>query len=263
MKMLHTGDLSVLIELFVSLGRFQGVAQEELPFLTNTGKKKIDEVLKKLMAQRKLAQYDKERGALIHADFLQKARGEILDTLSQYHRDYPLKAGLLKEELRSKTTGSDNPKLFNHLMNQLTHEEIIVQEKEIVRLKDHKVTLALDQEETRRKLEKIYSESGLQPPYVKEWKDKFPGNTGPEILEVMVKEGFLLKATEELYFHREAVEALEGILVDFLKNHGEITTPQFKEMTGTSRKYTIPLIEYFDRTQVTVRVGDSRVLRKK
>jgi len=51
--------------------------------------------------------------------------------------------------------------------------------------------------------------------------------------------------------------------VDFLKSHGEITTPQFKEMTGASRKYTIPLIEYFDKTQVTVRVGDSRVLRKK
>jgi selenocysteine-specific elongation factor len=73
----------------------------------------------------------------------------------------------------------------------------------------------------------------------------------------------LLKIKEDLYFHRRAVEELEKRLIDFLKKNGEITTPQFKEMTGTSRKYTIPLIEYFDLSQITVRVGDSRVLRKK
>ncbi len=263
MKSLHTGELSELIELFVSLGRFQGVEQGELPFLTNTGKKKLDDILKKLMAQKRLAQYDKERGVLIHADFLQKAKEEILDTLSRYHKDYPLKIGFLKEELRSRTTGSNNPKLFNYMVNQLTQEGVIVQEKEIVRLKDHQVILAQDQEETRQKLGKIYSKRGLQPPYVKEWKDEFPGNTGPEVLEVMAKEGVLLKVTEELYFDQEAIEKLEGRLVDFLKEYGEITTPKFKEMTGTSRKYTIPLLEYFDRTQVTVRVGDSRILRKK
>ena len=79
----------------------------------------------------------------------------------------------------------------------------------------------------------------------------------------MVKDGVLLKIKEDLYFHSIAIKTLESRLIAFLKDHGEITTPQFKEMTGTSRKYTIPLIEYFDKAQVTVRVGDSRVLRKK
>ncbi|MBN1277059.1 MAG: SelB C-terminal domain-containing protein, partial [Deltaproteobacteria bacterium] len=81
--------------------------------------------------------------------------------------------------------------------------------------------------------------------------------------EVMVKEGVLLKIKEDLYFHRDAVENLEKSLIDFLKSNGEITTPQFKDITGVSRKYTIPLIEHFDRLQITVRVGDTRVLRKK
>ena len=79
----------------------------------------------------------------------------------------------------------------------------------------------------------------------------------------MVKDGVLLKIKEDLFFHQKAIKNLEAQLIAFLKEHGEITTPQFKEMTGTSRKYTIPLIEYFDRAQLTVRVGDSRVLRKK
>jgi len=263
MKLLFTGDLNEIIEYFVSSGRFRGIEQAELPFLTNTSKKKLDEALKVLKAQQRITLYDKERGALIHADFLKKAREEILDTLTRYHKKFPLKEGLVKEELRSRTAGADNAKLFNHLVLQLAREEIIVQDKEIVRLKDHQVTLAQDQEKIRRELEKIYTKSGLQPPYFQEIKGEFPGNTGVEVLEVMVKEGDILKVKEDLYFHRKAIDGIKSELIAFLKSNGEITTPQFKEMTGASRKYTIPLIEYFDRTQVTVRVGDIRVLRKK
>ena len=82
------------------------------------------------------------------------------------------------------------------------------------------------------------------------------------MLDVMVKEGILIKVKEDLFFHSAVVEDLKNKLTAFLKENGEISTPQFKEMTGASRKYTIPLIEYFDKTQMTVRVGDNRVLRK-
>jgi len=204
-----------------------------------------------------------ERSLLIHADFLDKAKDEVLETIAGYHKNFPLKTGLIKEELRSRTTGSRNPKLFNYIIKRLSQDGIIVQEKEVVRLKEHRVTLAQDQEKARQKIEDIYAKGGLQPPYFKDLKEDFSGNTAIDVLGVMVKEGLLLKIKEDLYFHCNAVEELEKRLIDFLKKNGEITTPQFKEMTGTSRKYTIPLIEYFDLSQITVRVGDSRVLRKK
>jgi selenocysteine-specific elongation factor len=266
MTVLHTGKPNEVVEIFVSLGRFQGVEQSELPFLTNTSKRKLEGTLQALLSQRRIIQYDKERGALIHTDFLTKAREEILDTIKRYHQDFPLRTGVPKEELRSRTAGAagaNNLKLFNFLMGQLTQEEVIVLEKETVRMKDHRVTLAQDQEKARQKIEEIYRKSGLQPPYFKELKDQFTGNTATEVMEVMVKDGVLVKIKEDLYFHHELLDDLQKKLVDFLKKQEGITTPEFKDMTGASRKYTIPLIEYFDRAQVTVRVGDSRVLRKK
>ena len=263
MKTLAHGDLDETIELFVASGRFQGVEQADLPFLTNTRKKKVDDSLRGLMPRRRVVQFDKERGALIHGDFFEMTRTDMVETVARYHKDFPLKVGLAKEELRSRTAGARNPKLFAYLMNQLSREGVIVLDKELVRLPDHKVTLAQDQEKIRGKLEEVYRKSGLQPPYFKELKDTFPGGAGRDVLEVMVKDGILVKVKEDLYFHHEAVEALEDRLASYLREHGEITTPEFKDMTEASRKYTIPLIEYFDRTQVTVRVGDSRVLRKK
>jgi selenocysteine-specific elongation factor len=83
-----------------------------------------------------------------------------------------------------------------------------------------------------------------------------------EILMHMVKEGTLVKVKEDLYFHSQTIEDLRQKLVSYLEGKGEITTPQFKEMTGVSRKYTIPLIEFFDAMKVTIRIGDIRRLRE-
>ena len=263
LKLLSTGNLQERTEQFISMGRFHGVETSEIQFLTNTGKKSLDEVLKVLLAQKRIIQYNKEKGIFLHADFLEKARGEIITILTNYHRNFPLKVGLSKEELRSRTAGSNNPRLFNYLINQLIHEGAIVQEQEVMRLNEHKVTLAQDQEDVHRQIEEIYLKGGLEPPYFREVKDKFPGDTGTDVLQVMVKDGILIKVKEDLYFHSQVIEDLKTRLVTFLKEKGEINTPQFKDMTGVSRKYTIPLVEYFDRSQLTVRVGDSRVLRKK
>jgi len=263
MELLHKGDLKEIVELFVSSARFQGLEEADLSFLTNTGNKRLSETLNVLKAQRRLIEYDKERRLLIHAGFLEKAREEIIKTTGRYHEDFPLKVGFLKEELRSRTTGANNTKLFNYLVNQLTQEGIIVQEKELVRLKGHRITLGEDQVKARAKMEEAYLKSGLQPPYFKDLREEFSGNTGSDVLELLLKEGALVKIKEDLYFHRRAIQDLEQRLIDFLKKNGEIATPQFKDLSNVSRKYAIPLIEYFDRTQLTVRVGDNRVLRKK
>jgi selenocysteine-specific elongation factor len=102
LKMLDKGEDQETIEIFVSLGRFQGVGEEELSFLMNMSRKKLTEQLNALKAKQRIIRFDKERGTMIHADFMEKARNELLETLSQYHKDFPLKQGLVKEELRSE-----------------------------------------------------------------------------------------------------------------------------------------------------------------
>jgi selenocysteine-specific elongation factor len=261
MKSLAEGSLGEIIELFVELRRFQGLEQRELPFLTNTGARKLEESLQILKARKKIVQYDS--GVLIHAGFLERVRNEVVNVVAEYHKNHPLKAGVAKEELKSRTAGAKNPRLFSHVIQQLVREGQLVLEKDTVRLAGHRVKLGEDQRKIRGDLKEIYRASGLQPPYFKELKTKFTGDSARQILDVMVKEGVLIKVKEDLYFYRDAIERLETDLVAFLKEKGEITTPEFKDMTGTSRKYTIPLIEYFDRVHLTVRVGDSRVLRKK
>ena len=263
LKLLNSGDHFIQIEEFARMGRYTGKDSKELQFLANTARKKVDEALKNLSAKKKITQYNKESGLYIHEEFLEKATGEIMTTLSDYHKNNPLKAGIQKEELRSRTTGATNQRLFNYIITQLIRQDAIVQENEILRLKEHRVTLASDQKEIRQRIEEIYLKGKLQPPYFKEVKKEFPDGNGADILGVLLKEGILIKVKEDLYFHSKSIEELKEKLISFLQKNGEVNTAQFKDMTGASRKYSIPLIEYFDQEQITVRVGDNRVLRKK
>jgi len=82
-----------------------------------------------------------------------------------------------------------------------------------------------------------------------------------DVLEWMLSQNILVKVKEDLYFHQQAITGLKQRLTAFLEEHGEISAPQFKEFTQTSRKYAIPLLEYLDTQKITIRVGDLRRLR--
>jgi selenocysteine-specific elongation factor len=263
LEVLNSGGIKEKAEECIRMGKYPGREFGEVRFLINSGEKKIDEILKVLSAQKKITQYNKEYKVFIHAEYLEKAMNEIIAMLTRYHAEFPLKAGMMKEELRSRSIGSGNQRLFNFIVTDLINTGVMVQDKELLRLKEHRVTFARDQEKIRQEMEDIYMKGGIQPPYFTEIKDRLPASEAAAILDVLVKDGVLVKVKEDLYFHRIALDDLEKRLTAFLRENAEISTPQFKEMTGASRKYTIPIIEYFDRIQLTVRVGDNRVLRKK
>ncbi|HLD29203.1 MAG TPA: SelB C-terminal domain-containing protein, partial [bacterium] len=104
---------------------------------------------------------------------------------------------------------------------------------------------------------------GLQPPSPRELSEEWSEDEEKirAVLEHLAHEGVMIKVKGGMYFHRGPFDRLKEELIAYLKRHREITTPQFKEMTGVSRKYVIPLIEYFDQMKVTLRLGEKRVLR--
>jgi len=150
------------------------------------------------------------------------------------------------------------------LLGRLTREGKIAVERDQVRLASHKVQLAGEQEELLRGLEALYHRGRLTPPTLKEVEAalKVPLPKIQQLLPVLVNQGNLVKVKEDLYFHADAMAKLKADLVDFLKKNGEISVPQFKDLTNTTRKFTIPLLEYFDTNRVTVRVGEARRLRE-
>jgi selenocysteine-specific elongation factor len=123
--------------------------------------------------------------------------------------------------------------------------------------------LGADQSGIRSKILDVYLKAGLTPPYFKEFcrNESLDAGKVKDVLLLLIDEGFIVKIKDDLFFHSQPMAQIRKELVNFLTMHGEITTPQFKELTGISRKYLIPLIEYFDSKNVTIRIGDIRKLR--
>jgi len=263
LTVLDTGSDQAIVEQHIKGSRLQGLSKTELSFLTNLGKKDVGEITDRLLSNHVIFESDMENKIFIHAEFYNKAKEEIVAILGDYHRRFPLKKGLIKEELRSRMAGNIKEKLFNQLINDLIQETLIVRDQDTIRAKDHRIKLHKEQEELRSQIEQIYLKEGLEPPYFKDLGQNIKEGGGMDLLEIMVKDGTLIKVKEDLFFHKKVIEELNRRLVDFIKDRGEITTPELKKLTGVSRKYTIPLIEYFDKMQLTVRIGDKRILRKR
>ena len=264
LQSLANADDETVILLNAKEAGYAEIAYTELPVVTNLSGKPLEKYLQLLLSRQMLIQTDKENKRYIHQNTYETFAGQVLALLSDYHKAYPLKTGMSKGELKSKFPRILTEKLFNFLLNLLTKSNKIHVAENSVRLAGHEVTLKADQSDIKEKIIRTYRDSGLQPPYFKELTAELETDAkdAKNVLMVLVKEGIMVKVKEDLFFHADTVQALQERLATFLKSHGEIATPQFKEMTGASRKYTIPLLEYFDATNFTIRVGDIRQLRK-
>jgi selenocysteine-specific elongation factor len=264
LPVLLAGEDADIILWHVEDAGVTGLSEEELQVRASVSGKSFQKILQQFISQKKVIPYDKENRRLLHPNACHELQQIIRDTLSEYHGRFALKAGMPKEELAAQMPHQVDAKLYNFILQQLTQQGAIAQEKEWIRLSAHKIDLAKDQQTLRQKIEKSYQDGGLQPPFFKEVAAALPGTAAQqqEVLHWMVAQGILLKVKEDLYFHAAVITDLQTKLVAFLKQNGEISTAQFKDLTQASRKYTIPLLEYFDTQRFTIRVGDTRRLRE-
>ena len=256
-------DPEAIISQQIQQAGYGGVSFSHLKIMTNLTDKQLDTALQHLLSKKTITQTDKQNRIFLHQFTFDQLIQKTAEYLANYHAANPLKAGMPKEELKSKFPQLSDPKVFNLVLNQMIKSNQIAQEENTVRLSDHRVSLGADQADIRKKIQAIYKKGGLQPPYFRDVPNllEVDPNHTRDVMMLLVEEGQIVKTKDDLYFHVDAITELKNRLVDFLKAHGDITTPQFKEMTGASRKYVIPLIEYFDASKVTLRVGDSRKLR--
>ncbi|MCG6980441.1 MAG: selenocysteine-specific translation elongation factor [Deltaproteobacteria bacterium] len=262
---LERGESHKMVELYLKEAGFDGVGERALTILANITQKELRSLLQDMMSRGEVIQFDRETPRFVHEEAFGKLRQLLLDHLAEFHRKEPLRAGINKEELFGRLPRGADGKLCNELIQRLTRQGEIIQERDLVRLSSHQIELAGKQDEVREKIESIYRDAGLQPPFFREVARSLgvPDKETRQILSWMLEQGLLVKVKEDMYFHYGALDGLKQQLLDLFEEREEITTPQFKELTQTSRKYTIPLLEFLDASRFTIRVGDVRRLRQK
>ncbi len=258
-------DSEQTISFFLSLKGYRGVSFSELRVMTNIPDKKLTASLQKMLAKQEIILTDKDRQIYVNGSFFDGFKEKIVKKLEDYHKENPLKEGMPTQELKSKFQYIEDARFFNILFSRLSKENLIVLDKNIIKLASHTVALQVDQSKVKDKIKKIYQSAGLTPPFFRTICQDLDldKKTGTDVLHMLIDEKAIVKTKDDLYFDSQEISGLEKKLIAFLKQKESITTPEFKDMTGVSRKFVIPLIEYFDAVNLTIRVGDTRQLRRK
>ena len=189
--------------------------------------------------------------------WFRNATESIRDRVKAFHKDSPLLPGIAKEDLRGRQLPGAPPFLLDAM---LAETKDVVQEGETVRLRSHTLHLKQDEEAALAKIEAAFAEAGLAVPAVGEVlaKSGVEAARAKSLLQILLRQRRLVRISEDLTFHGSALTQLRELLA--ARKGESLSVPAFKDLTGISRKYAIPLLEFLDRERVTRREGDARIV---
>ena len=189
--------------------------------------------------------------------WFQAARGRLVRAVREFHQKNPLLPGIARQDLHSRELRNAPLFLLDALLAGATE---IVAEGETVRSRGHKLVLKEDEEQARAAIERAFEQAGLAAPAMAEVlaKSGVEPKRARSLLEILLREKRLVRISEELVFHHSALERLRQMLA--ARRSERFHVGAFKEWTGISRKYAIPLLEYLDRERITRREGDERLI---
>jgi selenocysteine-specific elongation factor len=260
LTLLRTGGPEAVLEEHVRHVGAAGVRVGALSGRVPFGPARLRGLLDALVAAGRVLVVD--RDWFLHPESGRRLRTLAVGALEAFHRAHPLRPGMSREELRGRAGGADE-RIFTALLAALETEGIVKSVRDKVRLAAHEVRLTPEQQRVVDQLELEFLRAEAAPPSPEEALGRagIRGDEEHELFQVLVHSGTLLRVKESLFFHARALDAIQQKLVGMLRERKEIGPADIKDLLGISRKYAIPLLEFFDQRRVTTRVGERRVLR--
>jgi selenocysteine-specific elongation factor len=240
-----------------------GLGMQEMVARTGWLEKEIREAVQKLAAAEKLKVVANEPFTIVARKTFEEVCGKISATIERFHKDNPLLPGLTREDLRASVGRRISAETIRAALEELVAKKKVELQGELVRRAGAGIALQPEEARAKEQIEKAFSSAGLAVPSVKEVLAKLSveTNRAEKLLQILLREKMLIRVTPELIFHQDALAQLRDQLLVHKKTKGErIGVPAFKELTGITRKYAIPLLEYLDRERATRRDGDERVI---
>ncbi|MRR06138.1 MAG: selenocysteine-specific translation elongation factor [Deltaproteobacteria bacterium] len=262
---LREGEDADKVRLLAQESLLSGITLEELVIRSGLSAKRTEAALAALLSHGQLVQMVREPRIFLAKEAFQTIKTLLLDGLEGYLRDNPLKEGIGKEELKARIPRRSDLRFFGPALSALEKEGKALVDRDLVKIPGRKAGNNDSGAALLARLEDELRKGDREPPSVKELAQGLD-RSEKELLEhidLLVRAGKAVKVKNDLYYAPEPLAEIRACLLRHLEAKGEITPPEFRELTGLSRKFMIPLLEFFDQEKLTIRVGDKRLFRKK
>jgi selenocysteine-specific elongation factor len=257
LQVMTTGSPADKLLARVSRRQQNGISLSDAVAETGWPRATVESTASQLIADKKLLRV---ADVLLAPESFQIAKSAVIETVKAFHAANPLVAGIGREELREKLGVMQA--VFAAVLDALTTEKKIQISGEQVHLAGRGVVMKDEEAEARQTIENAFSSAGLKVPALKEVIAGLPldKTRAQKIVTLLLRDRVLIKLSDDLVFHNSALESLRKTVRDYKSQSNRIDVAKFKDMTGISRKYAIPLLEFLDREHITRREGDVRVI---
>jgi selenocysteine-specific elongation factor len=258
---LREDDWNKLFEVFARISGDRGLRIEDARSRTGLVESRLQNLAADAVRDGKLIDTG---GVFICKESYDRLTKAAIDTIEKYHQGDKLSRGMQRETLREQIFSGTPPEVFRSILGALEKDGRIRIQGDVVKLATHEAKLEPAEESAREQLRKLYFESGLEMPKLEEALQsasaaaRIDAKSTRKVFQLFVNSGELVAVTGEFYFPSKVLDELKSKLRDQAGSDSTIDVAKFKDLAGVSRKYAIPLLEYFDRTHVTRRVGDKR-----
>jgi selenocysteine-specific elongation factor len=261
LKSLHRGDVTQLTESFLNESGDFALPIESIHQFLNLKEDVVRAHVDKMKSLRAFNAEGEKAYTTEHK--WQRLKDKILATLKEFHKAHPLVPGIDMEELRGKLPYALSAKIFRTIVDALVSDKTIAKEENLLRTADHRVQVGSQEKSLMDRIKNILGEQPMSPPESKEIEKQLAvsRNKLTEVMRLLERDGSVVRVATDLFYLSSTVDQLRAVLKKFLSEKNEISAASFRDLIGSSRKYTIPLLEYFDREGVTIRIGDVRRLK--
>ena len=241
-----------------------GLPQSEISPRTGWTDAEIQTTLQNIVSSKRVRLIPAEPAILFATASFEELLKKITERVERFHKENPLQPGVAREELRVSLARRLRPEIFRAALEELAAAQKQIElQGELVKRAGSQISLMPEEAKAKEQIEAAFAAAGLAVPSAKEVLAtlSLEAKRSEKLLQLLLREKALHRVTPELIFHREALAQLRAKLAAYKKAKGErISVPAFKDLTGITRKYAIPLLEYLDRERLTRRQGDERVI---
>ena len=255
LQTLTTGDRGQILEHRIRRRGRAGITLSRLVAETGWTQETIQTALSLAITSKQVQRIE---GTFVEGTALTALQVDIFESVAAFHAKNPLSPGIPKEELQELAKA--NAAVFAFALDQLVADGKIEITGDLVCLRGRSIVMKDEEAESKKKIEDAFASAGLRVPALSDVLAglKIDRARAQKIVTLLLRDKSLIKVADDLVFHRGALEQLRGQIAAYKSRASTIDIATFKEMTGVSRKYAIPLLEYLDRERLTKRVGDLR-----
>ncbi|MEK6743869.1 MAG: selenocysteine-specific translation elongation factor [Nitrospirota bacterium] len=260
LTVLEKGGLEDKLAVIVAGKALAGMEESAILGSIAADKQEITNALSALAQKKAIVRVD---NLYVHSSQLAILEQKVLDLIADFHKANSLKPGIDKEEVKGLLKARLHPRALSMAIDGLIRRKQVETEGSKLKLPGFKPAVGKDQGIFKDKIVEAIKKGGSQPPVREELPALFgiTDKDAKDLLKLLADEGRVVRINDSLYLDKSVLEAIKADMVKHLQEKKEIVVAEFRDIARTSRKFAVPLLEYFDSQKLTQRVGDKRVLR--